>query len=177
MDVVRVYDECAGCCVGSKLGHAIKVDKEAEENLVCGRAVFEDAEEICLEGYGWDVAGMESEGSRRGCEGSARCGCEGAPNGVVQGSCGGYGGSKSIVGSGDLSQQRREQSEQLLRRIRIDIQRGGRRRRPDGGRRQRICDGGGGVGRRRTSRAGSGLRGRRGGGQRLDQREHERSLP
>lgn len=120
---------------------------------------------------------MECKGGRGRCEGGAGGGSEGAPDGVVHGGGGGCGRSESIVGGGDLSQQRGEQSEQLLRWIRIDIQRGGRRWQPDGGGRRRICDGGGGVGRRRASRASSGQSGRRGGGRRMDQREHERLFP
>ena len=115
MDVVRVYDESAGGSVGSKLGHAIKVDEETEEDLVCGGTVLEDAQEISLEGYGGDIAGMECKGGRGRCEGGAGGGREGAPDGVVHGGGGGCGRSEGIVGGRDLSQQRGEQSEQLLR--------------------------------------------------------------
>lgn len=44
-----------------KLGHAIKVDQQAQENLIGGWAVFVDAGEIAEDGDAGDVLAVECE--------------------------------------------------------------------------------------------------------------------
>ena len=184
MDIVRIYDECASRGVCGELGHAVKVDQEAEKDLVCGGAVFEDAEEIGLERNGGDVACMEGERCGGRGEGSSGSCCERAPDWIVHGGAGrsagwGHGGGRGegIVGGRDLSQQRGKEFEQLLWGIRIDIQggrRGGRGVDVGRGRAGPVGNGaGGGVGRRGTAWAMPGLGGGGGG---KNERKH-RAVP
>lgn len=67
MNIIGIDDE-AEPAIGAEFCHAVKVDEEGEEDLVCGGAVLEDAKEICFEGYGGYVAGVEGEGGGGGGE-------------------------------------------------------------------------------------------------------------
>ena len=46
MYIEAVDHEGAGGGLGSQLAHPVEIDEEAEEDLVCGGAVLEDAEEV-----------------------------------------------------------------------------------------------------------------------------------
>lgn len=83
MDVKVINDELAACCLLRELGHAIKIDQERYEDLVCGRAVFEDSEKIGLEGDSRYIASMKREGRGRCCERYTGREGEGWPNGAV----------------------------------------------------------------------------------------------
>lgn len=80
MDVVRVDDQGTGHDAAlrgfvvlamhtlpfllnrfAKLVHAIKVHQETEKDLIGRRTVFEDAEEVGLDGYGGHVSRVEEE--------------------------------------------------------------------------------------------------------------------
>lgn len=48
-----------------KLGHAVEIDQQAEEDLVGGRAVFVDAGEIAKDGDAGDILAMKGENTGR----------------------------------------------------------------------------------------------------------------
>lgn len=77
MDVVRINHERPPDRILTQLGHPVKVDEQAQEDMVRRRAVLEDAQEIGLEGDGGDVPRVEGEGSCGGGYGVAGCGGEG----------------------------------------------------------------------------------------------------
>lgn len=83
MDIVRIYNESTVCSVGSELGHAVEIDEETEEDLVCGWTVFKDAEEISLKRYCRDVACVESKGCGGRGKGGTGSGGERAPDCIV----------------------------------------------------------------------------------------------
>lgn len=59
VDVVRVDHKRFARDLGGQLGHSIKIDEEREENLVGGRTVLVDAEEVCFKCNCGNVASME----------------------------------------------------------------------------------------------------------------------
>jgi len=59
VDVVRVDHKWFAGYLGGQLGHSIKIDEEREEDLVGGRTVLVDAEEVCFERNCRNVASME----------------------------------------------------------------------------------------------------------------------
>lgn len=158
MDIEGINDKRALCGIGVEFADAVEIDEKGKKDFVCGRAVLEDAEKVGVERDGGDIAGMKGEGGGWCGYGGARCGSEGVPDGGVavdvEGSGGGGGGDggrggELVVGRCDLSKQRREESEQVRRRVCVDIDRVRRRRR--GRRLLRIlwAEGGWGIGRRR----------------------------
>ena len=61
VNVKVINDELVTCGLFGELGHAIKIDQKRYEDLVCGRAILEDTEEVGLEGDGRYIAGMKRE--------------------------------------------------------------------------------------------------------------------
>ena len=59
MDVVGVDHKWFSGDLGGQLGHSIKIYEEREEDLVGGRTIFVDAEEVCFECNCRNVASME----------------------------------------------------------------------------------------------------------------------
>lgn len=59
VDVKVINDKLAACRLFRELGHAIKIDQKRYEDLVCGRAVFEDSEKVGLEGDSRYIASMK----------------------------------------------------------------------------------------------------------------------
>lgn len=59
VDVKVIYDELATCRLFGELGHAIKIDQERYEDLICGRAILENTEEVGLECDRGYIAGMK----------------------------------------------------------------------------------------------------------------------
>jgi hypothetical protein len=59
VDVVRVDHKRFARDLGGQFGHSIKIDEKREENLVGGRTVLVDAEEVCFECNCGDVASVE----------------------------------------------------------------------------------------------------------------------
>lgn len=116
MDIIGVYDECPSDSVVAELGHPVKVDKQRQKDIVRGGAVLEDSEEICLQGNGGDVSGMESEGSGGSRYGVLGSGGESMPyrrsvcgvyqvhvamRGARSRACGG----QTVVGCGNMRQK------------------------------------------------------------------------
>ena len=59
VDVVRVDHKWFAGYLGGQFGHSIKINEEREEDLVGGRTIFVDAEEVCFERNCRDVSSME----------------------------------------------------------------------------------------------------------------------
>jgi hypothetical protein len=59
VDIVWVNNEGPAGRFCADFGHAVKVDEKGKEDLICGWAVLEDAEEVSFETDGRDVAGVE----------------------------------------------------------------------------------------------------------------------
>lgn len=72
MHVVTVDDKRPPCALQAQFRHAVEVDEQAQENVVRGRAVLEDPQEVRFEGYGGDITSMERKGRGRGAQGGPR---------------------------------------------------------------------------------------------------------
>ena len=59
VDIIVVYDKFVAGQFFRKLGHAIEINEERDKNLVGGWTIFEDTEEVGLEGDGGCRTGMK----------------------------------------------------------------------------------------------------------------------
>ena len=76
MHVIAVDDKCPPRALQAEFRHPVKVNEQAQENVVRGGAVFEDAKKVRFKGYGGDITGMERKGRGRGAEGGSRGLCQ-----------------------------------------------------------------------------------------------------
>lgn len=154
MDVVGVNDKVLATRLFGKLTHTVKVNKQAQKDLIARRTVAQDAEQVALEGDRGYVAGMECKRHIRR-EGTARSRGKRAPyRRVVRFEQGGRGcgrvqrlremrvtAGEAVVGGGYLREQRGKEAEQLLGVVSMDVH-GGRVGRRGAGEDRGALDGG-----------------------------------